>query len=143
MYANAGPSDEKIAFLDFSNLRSTFFSTCRLPLIICPRWPLSSTKLTVCPFMVQGDTSGHHRGKLEGITESYLNDSNSQVSLSPSRLSFTQVYHTRIFRRYAPLILSPAGGTWCLRHMLGASGPYLRPSDKHIIFTYKYLHGSF
>ena len=31
---------------------------------------------------------------------------------------------TRIFRRYAPLILAPAGATWCLRRVLGPSGPY-------------------
>ena len=32
--------------------------------------------------------------------------------------------YTRIFRRYAPLILAPAGGTWCLRRVHGPSGHY-------------------
>ena len=36
---------------------------------------------------------------------------------------------------YTPLIIAPAGGTWCFRHVLGASGPYLRPSAQNIICT--------
>ena len=42
-----------------------------------------------------------------------------------SKISNIQKYfNTRIFRRYAPLIQAPAGGTWCLRRVLGPSGPY-------------------
>ena len=31
---------------------------------------------------------------------------------------------TRIFQHFAPQILSPAGGTWCLWRVLGPSGTY-------------------
>ena len=51
---------------------------------------------------------------------------------------------TRFFWRYPPLILAPAGGTWCLRRVLGPSRPYplgLGPMKTSSLVSHGHIRG--